>query len=255
MNVRSLIVCFSLLLATLVRAAEPAGSPSHSLVAAKVIVADMKQALDFYQQNFGLKELDREHVEGQYDEVMLGFGSGVRLTLVSSPKEPSLQKSRYPVVLIYTPDFETIVKRLEDAKQPVRRLPKSQSGPYNIAIARDPSGNAVEILARQQPPAIGAAKLIVANRKEAEEFYVRVLNGKPLQYFNTPTYDEVLLGFKDGMLALFQPKDEAPLPKSQFAVVTFRTRDIDVTKDEYVTGSSNDPSGNVVEIFEPEPDL
>ncbi|GFE80018.1 hypothetical protein GCM10011487_20180 [Steroidobacter agaridevorans] len=249
MNARSLIVCFSLLLAPLVHAAEPAGSPTHSLVAAKVIVADLKQALDFYQQNFGLKEVARENVEGQYDQVILGFGSGVRLTLVSSPKEQSLQKSRYPVVLIYTPDFETIVKRLEDTKQPVRRLPKSQSGPYNIAIARDPSGNAVEILARQQPPAIGAAKLIVADRKDAEEFYTSLLHAKPLQYFNTPTYDEVLLGFNDGMLALFQPKDEAPLPKSQFPLVTFRTRDIDVTKDDSATGTSKDPSGNVFEIF------
>lgn len=203
MKVHYRFVCLSLmLLATVARSAETAAvTTPHTLAAAKVIVNDMKQNQAFYQQTFGLKELPREGAKGKYDEVILGFDTGARLALVSSPKEQALAKSRYPVLLIYTPDFETIVKRLEDAKQPVRRLPQAQSGPYRIAIARDPSGNAVEILARQQSPALGAAKLIVADRVKAEQFYVQVFGAKPLQYFNTPSYDEVLLGFNDGMLA------------------------------------------------------
>ncbi|HEY5758277.1 MAG TPA: VOC family protein, partial [Steroidobacter sp.] len=227
---------------------------------AKVIVNDMKVNQAFYQQNFGLKEVPREGAKGKYDEVILGFDTGARLALVSSPNEQALAKSRYPVLLIYTPDFETIVKGLEDAKQPVRRLPQAQSGPYRIAIARDPSGNAVEILARQQSPAIGAAKLIVADRAKAEQFYVRVFGAKPLQYFNTPSYDEVLLGFNDGVLALFQPKDEAPLPKSQFPVVSFRTTAIDPVRQQLEEAQldspegaqsvvAKDPSDNVFEVI------
>jgi catechol 2,3-dioxygenase-like lactoylglutathione lyase family enzyme len=259
--------CLSLLISNFAQAAEPtAAAAPHALAAAKVIVGDMKENQAFYQQNFGLKEVGRERSEGKYDEVILGFGAGTHLALFSSPQETALQKSRYPVVLIYTPDFETIVKRLEDTKQPVRRLPQSQSGPYRIAIARDPSGNAVEILAREQGPAIGAAKLIVADRQKAEQFYVQVFGAKPLQYFNTPAYDEVLLGFDGAMLALFQPKDEAPLPKSKFPVVAFRTsafdpvlghlkkagldaREVGLPKDVHLI-IAKDPSDNVFEVIE-----
>lgn len=258
-KIQQRFVCVSLLLliTSVARAAEYDPTKAvYTLVAAKVVVDDLKQSQTFYQDYFGLKEVSREQQQRSfedgygYDEVVLGFDAGVRLTLMSSPKEQGLQKSRYPVVLIYTPDFEAVVKRLEDAKQPVRRLPKSQSGPYRIAIARDPSGNAVEVLARdKQPAAIGAAKLIVADREEAEHVYTLMFSAKPLQYFNTPSYDEVLLRFNDGMLALFQPKDEAPLPKSKMPVVTFRHHMTDPAATDS-RGFSQDPSNNVFEILE-----
>ena len=203
---------------------QSAATTPHTLGAAKVIVGDMKSNQAFYEQYLGLKLVGRQHAEGKYDEAILGFGSGAHLALFSSPQEQELAKSRYPVVLIYTPDFEAIVKRLEEAKQPLRRLPPALSGPYRIAIARDPSGNAVELLAREKGgAAVGAAKLIVDDRQKAEDFYVQVFGAKPVQRFNTPSYDEVLLGFNDAVLALFQPKDEAALPKSRFPVAAIYT--------------------------------
>src|SRR5688500_4103663 len=115
MKVRARFVCYLslMLLATVSRSAEMAADTTpHTLAAAKVIVNDMKENRAFYQQTFGLKELPREGATGKYEEVILGFDTGARLALVSSPKEQALAKSRYPVLLIYTPDFETIVKRL-----------------------------------------------------------------------------------------------------------------------------------------------
>jgi catechol 2,3-dioxygenase-like lactoylglutathione lyase family enzyme len=158
------------------------------------------------------------------------------------------------------------VKRIQDAKHPIQRLPTAASGPYRIAIARDPSGNAIEIFARDSGPyAVGGAKLIVADRQKAEDFFVQVFGVKPVQRFNTATYDEVLLGFNQGFVALFQPKNEEALPKSQFPVVAIYTTEFDnvVERVKQIglgyreikgpNGSriviAKDPSGNGVEII------
>jgi hypothetical protein len=70
-------------------------------------------------------------------------------------------------------------------------LDAAQSGPFKIAIARDPSGNAIELLARPGKWAVGGAKLIVSDRQKAEEFYAKIFNATPGQRYKTPAYDEV----------------------------------------------------------------
>jgi predicted enzyme related to lactoylglutathione lyase len=171
-------------------------------------------------------------------------------------------------VLIYAPDFEALVQRIEDAKYPIRRLPANQSGTFKIAIARDPSDNAVEILAREgQPLEVGGSKLIVDSRQKAEDFFTKVFDVKPIQRYQTPAYDEVLLGFGKGpWLALFEPKTEQPLPKSQFPLVAIYTtqfdsvlerieqlgygyRDVKTSTPGRRIVIAKDPAGNAIEII------
>lgn len=247
------------------QAAVPPVSP-HTLGASKLIIGDVKANQSFYEQMFGMKEVTHYSADGVYDEPIMGFGDGPRLALFSPVKEPALKKSQYPVALIYTPEFDAVVKRIEDAKHPIQRLPAAASGPYRIAIARDPSGNAIEIFARDSGAyAVGGAKLIVDDRQKAEDFFVAVFDARPAQRFNTPTYDEVILAFNDGFIALFQPKNEAPLPKSQFPVVAIYTAQFGAVlervkerglgyRDVKTSGGARiiiakDPSGNGVEII------
>lgn len=266
-NRRHLFATFAGLCALTVSAAEPpASSGPHTLGAPKLIIGDVKANQAFYEQMFGMKEVAHYSAEDAYDEPIMGFGEGARLALFSPAKEEALKKSQYPVALIYTSQFDAVVKRIEDAKHPVRRLPATVSGPYRIAIARDPSDNAIEILARDNDSeAVGGAKLIVADRQKAEDFFVQVFGVQPIQRFKTATYDEVLLGFDQGFVALFQPKGEEPLPKSRFPVVAIYTTQFDAVLERVrqiglgyrevkaSVGSriiiAKDPSGNGVEII------
>jgi len=247
-------------------AANAAASP-HTIGAAKLIIGDVAQNKAYYEQMFGMKEVSHYSSEGVYDEPIMGFDGGARLALFSPRAEPALKKSSFPVALIYTPQFDELTKRIEDAKLPLQRLPPALSGTFRIAIARDPSGNAIEILSREGKQVVGGAKLIVDDRQKAEDFYSHIFGVKPIQRYNTATYDEVLLGFGEGAwLALFQPKAEAALPKSQFPVVAIYTTQFDavlarVTEAglgfrEVKSNSLNtriivakDPAGNAVEII------
>jgi predicted enzyme related to lactoylglutathione lyase len=241
---------------------------THIIGAAKLIIGDVKQNQAFYEQYFGMKEVSHYSAAGVYDEPIMGFAEGARLALFSPLAEAPIKKSQFPVALIYTPDFETLVKKMEDAKQPVTRLPAAQAGTFKIAIARDPSGNAIEIFSRPSGKLeVGGSKLIVDDRQKAEDFYAKVFNAKSGQRYVTAAYDEVLMQFGAGpFLALFQPKAEAPLPKSQFPVVAIYTSEFDAVLARVVelgygyrdvkTSSptsriiiARDPAGNAVEII------
>ena len=248
----------------------PKAAPAspHTIGAAKLIIGDVAQNQQFYEQMFGMKEVAHYSAEGVYDEPIMGFEAGARLALFSPKAEAPIKKSQFPVVLIYVPDFDAVTKRIAEAKHPIVHLPPAQSGPFRIAIARDPSGNAVEILARpNQPAAVGGSKLIVNDRQKAEDFYARVFGVKPIQRYKAPSYDEVLMGFgSEAWLALFEPKNEAPLPKSRFPVVAIYTPEFDQVLErvkaegldyrDVKTSNANmriivaqDPSGNAVEVI------
>ena len=248
-------------------AAAPSVASPHTIGAAKLIIGDVKKTQVFYEQMFGMKEVNHYSSTDLYDEPVMGFEDGARLALFSQKAEPALAKSQFPVALIYTPQFDELTKRIEDAKYPLQRLPAAQSGTFRIAIARDPSGNAIEILARPGKPAVGGSKLIVDDRQKAEDFYALIFGVKPMQRFQTPAYDEVLMSFGEGAwLALFQPKAEAPLPKSQFPVVAIYTTEFDAVLKRVTDAGlgfrnvkagtpdskiiiAKDPAGNAVEII------
>jgi catechol 2,3-dioxygenase-like lactoylglutathione lyase family enzyme len=245
----------------------PAGQP-HIVGVAKLIVKDAAASKSYYEQFFGMKEVAYYSGKDVYVEPIMGYSEGARLALFQPLAEAELKKPAAPQALIYTPDFDAMVKKIEDAKQPILRLPTAQSGPYKIAIARDPSGNAIEIFSRTTGKLeVGGSKLIVDDRQKAEEFYIRVFGVKPGQRYVTAAYDEVLMNFGTGpFLALFQPKNEAPLPKSQFPVVAIYTTEFDAVRkriEEVGLGYrdvktsrptlrimiAKDPAGNAVEII------
>jgi len=240
--------------------------PLNKIGAVKLIIGDVKENQIYFEQMFGMKELDH-YSDAAYDEPIMGFDDGAHLALFSPRQEPPLTKSAYPVALFYTPDLDALVKRMQDAKQPVRMLDAAQTGTLKIAIARDPSGNAIELVARAGNWGVGGSKLIVSDRQRAEDFYAKVFNATPGQRFKTPVYDEVLMKLGDGpFLALFQPLAEPALAKSKYPVVAIysaefeavlrRLADLGVGYREVPTSRpgqriivATDPAGNAVEII------
>jgi catechol 2,3-dioxygenase-like lactoylglutathione lyase family enzyme len=240
--------------------------PLNKIGAVKLIIGDVKENQFYFEQLFGMKEIDH-YRDAAYDEPIMGFDDGAHLALFSPKQEPPLKKSAYPVALFYTPDLDAVVKRMLDAKHPVRMLDAAQTGTLKIAIAQDPSGNALELVARAGNWAVGGSKLIVSDRQKAEAFYAKVFNATPGQRFKTPVYDEVLMKFGEGpFLALFQPLAEPALAKSKYPVVAIysaefeavvrRLADLGVGYREVPTSRpgqriivATDPAGNAVEII------
>jgi hypothetical protein len=75
------------------------------------------------------------------------LGDGPFLALFQPLAEPALAKSKYPVVAIYSAEFETVVRRLADLGVAYRDVPTSRPG-QRIIVTTDPAGNAVEIIRR-----------------------------------------------------------------------------------------------------------
>jgi len=263
----STTACAALFWAACAAHSADAPMPLNKIGAVKLIVGDVKQNQAYFEQMFGMKEIDHYSDQSIYDEPIMAFDEGAHLALFSPKQEPPLKKSAFPVALIYTPDLEVLVKRMQDAKFPVRMLDAAQTGAMRIAIAQDPSGNAIEILARPGKRAVGGAKLIVNDRQKAEEFYARVFNATPGQRYRTPAYDEVLMNLGEGpLLALFQPLQEPALAKSKYPVVAIysseldavlrRLADLGASYREVPTSRpgmriivATDPAGNAIEII------
>lgn len=240
--------------------------PLNKIGAVKLIIGDVRENQFYFEQFFGMKQIDL-YSDAAYDEPIMGFDDGAHLALFSPKQEPPLKKSAFPVALFYTPDLDSLVKRLQDAKQPVRMLDAAQTGTLKIAIARDPSGNAIELVARAGKWAVGGSKLIVSDRQKAEAFYTKVFNATPGQRYKTPVYDEVLMKLGEGpFLALFQPLAEPALAKSKYPVVAIYSlefeavvrrladlgvgyRDVPTSRPGQRIVVTTDPAGNAVEII------
>jgi catechol-2,3-dioxygenase len=263
----STTACAALFWAACAAHAADAPMPLNKIGAVKLIIGDAKQNQAYFEQMFGMKELDHYSDPSIYDEPIMAFEEGAHLALFSPKQEPPLKKSAFPVALLYTPDLAALVKRMQEASFPVRMLDAAQTGAMRIAIAQDPSGNAIEILARPGKPAVGGAKLIVNDRQKAEEFYARIFGATAGQRYKTAAYDEVLMNLGEGpFLALFQPLAEPALPKSKFPVVAIYTsefeavlkrvadgglgyRDVPASRPGMRTMVATDPAGNAVEVI------
>ena len=267
-------VVLGLMIAALSVSADAAGQeapasesapPPHVVRTVKYTVGDVDENTAFYEKMVGMTEMNRYVAEGRLVEPFLGFGDAEhRLGLLSYTQREGLEKSPYPVAVIYTAEFDEMVARFEAAQNPLFLLPSTDTGGLRIAIATDPSGNAVEIVDRADMPAVGGSRLIVDDRQKAEEFFLRIFGETavtPGQRFETEEFDEVVMDFGGEMfVALFEPKGVAPLPKSTHPVVAIYTTEIDAIIQrvkaegfgytEFRPGvfMVNDPSGNVVEI-------
>jgi len=251
--------------------AEESAKQKHRVGAAKLNVVDLVKTQAFYEKMLGMKEVRRYDYDLEtFEETIMGFddeGPTIALFAANPKSELPIRKSQYPVVLIYTSEWETITSRIEKSDYKIARFLDTDK--LKISIATDPSGNRVEIYGAPGKNRVGGSKLIVADRHREEAFYKKVFGAKSGPVYQAKdVYDEVLMEFGSGpFLALFQPLAEPQLPKSRFAVTAIYTNDFaNVIKqlDEEGYGYrkvktqtpglniviARDPAGNAIEIIE-----
>lgn len=265
----NLLVCVLCVAVSGVAVAEEKPASAHVVGVVKLIVDDLEVSQTYYERIFGMTEERRyDYVPEIFVESIMRFSEAdARLALFEPRAEQPLAKSQFPVVLIYTPEYDATTKRIEQAGYPVRHLTAAEAGPYRIAMTRDPSGNTVEIVSRAGHYEVGGSKLIVNDRPAAETFYQDLLGVASGSRYQTDDYDEVIMSFGSGpFLALFQPEKEEPLPKSRFPVTAIYSSIFDevvakLEKDGIEfravnTSSPNlrivifqDPAGNAIELI------
>ncbi len=247
-------------------ASESAPSP-HVVRTTKFTINDVDKNTAFYEKMLGMTEMNRFAPGGgeSFVEPFMGFGDADRrVGLLWFKEQETVEKSPYPVTVISVADFDGLVTRFEKAQYALTLLPTSDTGGIRIAIARDPSGNAIELIEADGTSAVAGSRLIVDDRQKEEEFFVRIFGETgvaPGQRFQTEAFDEVLMDFGGEMfVALFEPKGVAPLPKSEQPVVAIYSTEFDAVlqrvKDEglglreFGEGMflATAPSGNVVEV-------
>ncbi len=231
----------------------------HEVRTTKFTIDDIDATTAFYINLLGMTEVGRFVDKGRLVEPFMGFGEGGRVGLLSYTAKETVEKSVYPVTVLYVPDLNAVVARFKNANYPLRLSSGPNSG-ARIALARDPSGNTIEVVERPGAAAVGGAKLIVDSREKAEAFFVRIFGATPGQRFKTETFDEVIMNVGGRMfVALFEPKGEPRRAKSEQPVVAIYTRDFDAVLARVKAEGlghvqrgtvlfAKDPAGNVVEI-------
>jgi catechol 2,3-dioxygenase-like lactoylglutathione lyase family enzyme len=202
-------------------AAVQSGPPSpHTVTTTKFTIDDVAASTAFYEDLVGLPELRRFEDEGRLVEPFMGWSENGRMGLLAYTVKETVAKSPYPVSVVFLPDLDAVAARFEAAGQPFQPFSGEATGGVRLAIVTDPSGNAIELVEREGTPAVGGARLIVQDRAQAEEFFVRMFGAEPGDRVETDTFDEVFMDVGEGMfVALFEPKGVAPLPKSEHPVV------------------------------------
>ena len=240
--------------------AQAAASP-HTVTTTKFTIDDVNISKTFYEDLVGMPELRRFVSEGRLVEPFMGWTENGRMGLLAYTEKEAVEKSPYPVSVVFLPDLDEVAARFQAAGQPFQLLSGDAAGGVRLAIVRDPSGNAIELVEREGPPAVGGARLIVSDRAEAEEFFVRIFGAEPGQRIQNDTFDEVFMNVGDGMfVALFEPKGVVPLAKSENPVVAIYSTEFDAVLERVKAGGlrvrersagmflADDPSGNVVEV-------
>ncbi len=264
---RALCVGAAIALLSPLGAAAQSSTPSpHTVTTTKFTIDDVEASVAFYEDLVGLPELRRLVDEGRLVEPFMGWTENGRMGLLSYTAKESVEKSPYPVSVVFLPDLDAVASRFEAAAQPFQRFSGEATGGVELAIVTDPSGNAIELVERAGPPAVGGARLIVENRAQAEEFFVRIFGAEPGDRIETDTFDEVFMDVGEGMfVALFEPKGVGPLPKSDYPVVAIYSTEFDAVLERVKAGGlrvrersermffADDPSGNVVEVVRQTP--
>ena len=116
---------------------EVQGPPS--VMGARLIVEDRAAAEEWFLEVFDV-EPDNRIVTDSFDEVFLKMGGGLFFALYEPMDEPALPKSNYPVVAIYSTDYDGVLERIKALGGYVRERGDG------LLFARDPSGNVVEVV-------------------------------------------------------------------------------------------------------------
>ncbi len=239
-----------------------AQTPSpHTVTTTKFTIDDVSISKTFYEDLVGMPELRRFVADGRLVEPFMGWSENGRMGLLAYAVKELVKKSPHPVSVVFLPDLDAVAARFEAAGQPFQVFSGEATGGVRLAIVVDPSGNAIELVERDGPPAVGGARLIVEDRAAAEEFFVRIFGAEPGQRIETDTFDEVFMDVGEGMfVALFEPKGDGPQPKSENPVVAIYSTEFDAILERVKAGGlrvrersagmflADDPSGNVVEV-------
>ena len=232
----------------------------HRVNTTKFTIFDVEGTKPFYEELLGMKELNR-FVTGGLTEPFMGFDQGGRIGLLAFAENENLAKTPLPVSVVSVPNLDVVAARFEAARHPIQIISGEATGGVRLGIATDPSGNTIELVEREGLPEVAGARLIVDDRQQAEDFFVRIFGVKPGERLKTDTFDEVFMDFGEGMfVALFEPTDAAAFPRSEQPVVAIYTTDFDAVLARVKSGGlrvrefgqgmflANDPSGNVVEV-------
>ncbi len=237
-------------------------SVPHSVRTTKFTITDVDASKAFYEL-IGLREVNRFESGGLIEPFMAFDEEGGRIGLLHFAEPETIEKTVLPVSIIWVPDLDPLFARFEAADYPIQELSDEVTGGLRIAVASDPSGNAIEMVEREGPPRVAGAQLIVDDRAAAEEFFGRIFGVEPGRRLQTDTVDEVFFDFDGGMfVALLEWKDtaQATFPRSEQPVVAIYTIDFDAVRDRVKAGGlrirefgdgmllATDPSGNVVEV-------
>ena len=273
-NYRTLRIVYSLVVSLVVVTMSQIGhaqqSDPHTVRTTKFTIKDVEESTLFYEDLIGMTEIVRfEAFSGLVEPLMACSDDGKRIGLLRFDEYENIQKSKHPVSVVVVPSLDNIIRRFNEANYPITTYTgavsagfgASEGGGVNTAIVHDPSGNGVELIETGGRAAVAGARLIVSDRKEAEDFFVRIFDVTPGERIQTGDYDEVVLDFVDGMfVVLFEPKDEPPLPKSEHPTVAIYSTEADEVLERMKAEGleiqefggfiflAKDPSGNVIEI-------
>jgi len=121
---------------------ETPGTPR--VIGARLIVDNLEESEEFFLRVFNVEPGRRIRTE-TFDEVFIEFGDGPFLALYESLNEEPLAKSWYPVVAIYSSDYDAVLERLKIGGLGVRERGD------RVLFANDPSGNVVEVVRQTNP--------------------------------------------------------------------------------------------------------
>ena len=273
-NYRTLRIVYSLVVSLVVVTMSQIGhaqqSDPHTVRTTKFTIKDVEESTLFYEDLIGMTEIDRFEADSGLVEPFMAFSDdGKRIGLLRFDEYENIQKSKHPVSVVVVPSLDNIIRRFNEANYPITTYTgavsagfgASEGGGVNTAIVHDPSGNGVELIETGGRASVAGARLIVSDRKEAEDFFVRIFDVTPGERIQTGDYDEVVLDFGEGMfVVLFEPKDEPPLPKREHPTVAIYSTEADEVLERMKAEGleiqefggfiflAKDPSGNVIEI-------
>ena len=116
---------------------EVPGAPS--VIGARLVVDNLEESEAFFEHVFNVQP-GRRIRTATFDESFIEFGDGPFLALYEVLNEEPLAKSWYPVVEIYSSDYDGVLERIKKLGLGVRERGD------RVLFAKDPSGNVVEVV-------------------------------------------------------------------------------------------------------------
>ena len=121
---------------------EVPGAPA--IIGARLVVDNLEESEEFFSRVFNVQPRRRIRT-ATFDEVFIEFGDGPFVALYEVLNEEPLAKSWYPVVAIYSSDYDGVLERIKKGGLGVRERGD------RVLFANDPSGNVVEIVRQSTP--------------------------------------------------------------------------------------------------------